>query len=172
MIVVPTGITSILCVTMSPFNVPYSLAFLVGTYVSIVIPMMKGPFWMILLPPVLGMICHEASKGKVKSSWSPRLSPSSKVALGYAVALNSSVIAPYVTDFSGAFVKIMMVVFVVAAVGYVLGWLAGVGGRWDPSVTITLTFNSGIPNISGGAVIARAFISRQRKNKIIENQAV
>jgi BASS family bile acid:Na+ symporter len=43
------------------------------------------------------------------------------------------------------------------ACSYSIGWLTAKWMKWDRSIIVTLTFNSGIRNISAGAVIATAY---------------
>lgn len=131
--VIPTGVTSFIWVSMkngnkpltlaiilidsllSPFVVPYSLSLLVGQKVELdILSMMTGLLYMIVLPSIAGMLLNELTKGTVAIVWKPRLSPISKVFLSVVVMLNGAVIAPYFTEFQWKLVFIIVTVFCLA----------------------------------------------------------
>ncbi|OCT11262.1 hypothetical protein A8709_06190 [Paenibacillus pectinilyticus] len=173
---IPTGITSFVWVAiyrgnivltlsiilmdtiLSPFVVPYTLSVLVGTKVQLdTFAMMKGLFFMIVVPSLIGMLLNQWTRGRIKEQWSGRLGPFSKIAMGVVVAINSSVIAPYLRDFSAKLLGLAGFVLVVASLGYMIGWLVAKLFRWEQDVVVALTFNSGMRNISAGAVLAVAY---------------
>ncbi|WP_134687192.1 bile acid:sodium symporter family protein [Brevibacillus migulae] len=169
---IPTGITSMLWVSLykgnlpltlsiivldtllSPFLVPFILSTLIGSKVELDIwGMMKGLFFMIGLPSVIAMLLNQGTKGKVKS-WSPRLAPFSKIGVIAVVAINSSVVAPYLHHPDQKLIYLSLVVLLLMIVGYVLGWGVGKWGRWGKETEIALTFNCGMRNTNAGAVLA------------------
>jgi predicted Na+-dependent transporter len=174
--VIPTGISSVIWVSiyggnialtlalilldtlLSPLIVPYSLSVLVGAKVQMNSwDIMQGLLWMVVIPSLIGMAMNQISKGKVKTKWSPTLAPFSKIGLFLVVALNSSVVAPYLHDMDMKLVSIIVLAFFGASLGYLIGWLVAKTMRWDRDITIALTFNSGMRNISTGAVLAITF---------------
>ncbi|UOQ84218.1 bile acid:sodium symporter family protein [Gracilibacillus salinarum] len=171
--IIPTGITSFIWVSMnkgnvaltlsiilidtilSPFIVPLSLSVFIGTSVDLEVwGMMQGLFIMIVIPSLLGMILHEVTHGRVHEKWSPRLAPFSKMALALVIMINSSEVADYLTNFDFKLIKIALVMFFVAASGYYLAWLLAKWCKRKGEDVISLTFSSGMRNISAGAVIA------------------
>jgi BASS family bile acid:Na+ symporter len=173
---IPTGITSFVWVAiyrgnivltlsiilmdtvLSPFVVPYTLSALVGTKVQMdTLAMMRGLFFMIVVPSILGMLLNQWTKGRVKEQWSSRLGPFSKICMGIVVAINSSVIAPYLRDFTAKLLGLAGFVLALASLGYILGWIVAKLMKWDQDVVVALTFNSGMRNISAGAVLAVAY---------------
>lgn len=173
---IPTGITSFVWVTiyrgnivltlsiilmdtvLSPFVVPYTLSALVGTKVQMdTFAMMKGLFFMIVVPSLVGMLLNQWTKGRVKEQWSGRLGPFSKICMGIVVAINSSVIAPYLRDFNAKLLGLAGFVLALASLGYILGWIVAKLMKWEQDVVVALTFNSGMRNISAGAVLAVAY---------------
>lgn len=173
---IPTGITSFVWVAiyrgnivltlsiilmdtvLSPFVVPYTLSALVGTEVQMdTLAMMRGLFFMIVTPSILGMLLNQWTKGRIKEQWSGRLGPFSKICMGIVVAINSSVIAPYLRDFNAKLLGMAGFVLALASLGYILGWIVAKLMRWDQDVVVALTFNSGMRNISAGAVLAVAY---------------
>ncbi len=175
--VIPTGISSLVWVSIYQGNVPLtlsiillntilspiiitsSLQLLVGTNVEIdQWGMMEGLFWMIVIPSLLGMLLNQLTKGKVKSSLSPKLAPFTKIGLGIVVAINSAAVAPILSDVSWKLVGIIGLVLTLAFCSYFIGWIvARHFFAWDYEDVVAITFNSGMRNISAGAVIAITF---------------
>jgi bile acid:Na+ symporter, BASS family len=175
--VIPTGIMSLIWVSiykgnvaltlsiillntmLSPIIITYSLKLLVGSTVEIdQWGMMSGLLWMIVVPSVLGMLLNQMTRGKVKTSLSPKLAPFTKVGLGIVVAINSAAVAPFLADVSWKLVAIIVTVLLLAFSGYAIGGLAAKYlFRWNYEDIVALTFNSGMRNISAGAVIAITF---------------
>lgn len=175
--VIPTGIMSLIWVTiyrgnaaltlsiilvstlLSPLLITYSLKLLVGSNVEIdQWGMMSGLFWMIVLPSVLGMIVNHLTDGKVTKTLSPKLAPFTKIGLGVVVAINSAAVAPLLADISLKLVAIIATVALLASTGFLIGWLAAKFiFHWNYRDLVALTFNSGMRNISAGAVIAITF---------------
>lgn len=173
--VIPTGVTSFIWVSikkgntavtlaailidslLSPFIVPYSLSLLVGQKVSLDTgSMMIGLFYMIVLPSIIGMLLNEMTKGKI-TVWKPRLAPISKIFLGAVVALNGSVVAPYLAEIHWKLIFIIIAVFFIAFSGYLFAYLLGKLLRFDQQTNTAFTFLGGMRNISSGAVMAISY---------------
>ncbi|SHN31354.1 bile acid:sodium symporter family protein [Gracilibacillus kekensis] len=171
--IIPTGITSFIWVSinkgnialtlsiilidtiLSPFIVPLSLSLFIGASVDLEVwAMMKGLIVMIVIPSILGMVLHELSHGKIHEKWSPRLAPFSKVALASVIMINSSEVAEYLIKIDFHLIKVAVTMFFVAASGYFLAWMIAKWLKRSDQDVISLTFSSGMRNISAGAVIA------------------
>jgi predicted Na+-dependent transporter len=174
--VIPTGVISLVWVTiyrgnlaltlalilldtmLSPFIVPFSLSLLVGAKVQMdTWDIMQGLLWMVVIPSLIGMALNQITKGKIKTKWGPNLAPFSKIGLFIVVALNSAVVAPYLSQMNMKLAVIIAVAFICATFGYMLGWIVAKAMNWDRDLTIALTFNSGMRNLSAGAVLATTF---------------
>lgn len=170
---IPTGITSFIWVSMnkgnvaltlsiilidtilSPFIVPFTLSLFVAESVDLNIgSMIKGLLIMIVIPSILGLFLNEWSHGKVHETWSPRLAPFSKIALAIVIMINSAEVAPYLRQINWQLIKIAFVMFLIAASGYLLAWFLARSMKQTKEDVISLTFSSGMRNISAGAVIA------------------
>jgi BASS family bile acid:Na+ symporter len=174
--VIPTGVISLVWVTiyrgnialtlalilldtmLSPFIVPYSLSLMVGAKVQMnPWDIMQGLMWMVVIPSLIGMALNQITKGKIKTKWGPNLAPFSKIGLFVVVALNSAVVAPYLSEMNMKLVSIIVIAFAGATLGYMLGWLVSKLLGWDRELTVAMTFNSGMRNLSAGAVLATSF---------------
>ncbi|WP_166242740.1 bile acid:sodium symporter family protein [Paenibacillus turpanensis] len=173
---IPTGVTSLIWVSihkgnvpltltiilvdtlLSPFLVPAGIALFSGTSIHVdSFSLMKGLFFMVVLPSLVGMLLFHLSKGRSKTELAPKLAPFTKMFLAVVVAMNGAVVAPYLKQPDRDLVFLAAVVFVIAIVGYALGYFAARILRWNRDSTVTLTFNSGMRNISAGAVLATTF---------------
>lgn len=171
--VIPTGISSflwssiymgnialtlsiiLLDTMLSPFVVPFGMALLLGAKVEMdATAMMQGMFFMIVLPSLLGMGLNQLTGGRVKQTLLPRLAPFSKISMGVVVAINSSMVSPYLAKIDGKLIALAVLVLVLAIMGYVMGWVLAKLFGWKRDTIVTLTFNSGMRNISAGAVMA------------------
>lgn len=170
---IPTGITSflwssiyfgnialtlsiiLLDTMLSPLIVPLGMSLFLGATVEMdLAELMKGLFYMIVLPSLVGMLLNHLSKGNVKKTLAPKLAPFSKMGMGVVVAINSSMVSSYFHRMDAKLVGMAVLVLVVAILGYLMGWgIARLFG-WERDVIVTLTFNSGMRNISAGAVMA------------------
>ena len=174
--VIPTGVTSFIWVSMkrgntaltlavilidsllSPIIVPLSLSLLVGQKVEMDISsMMSGLLYMIVIPSIAGILLNELTKGKIVPVWKPRLSPISKIFLFSVVSLNGAVIAPYFEHFQVKYIYIIAVVFLVSFTGYLFAFFLGKLLKYEQDMLVTFTFSGGMRNISAGAVIAISY---------------
>jgi bile acid:Na+ symporter, BASS family len=170
---IPTGIVSFMWVSiyrghialtlsmilidtmLSPFIVPSTLSLFVGTKVEMdVWGMMEGLTWMIVVPSLIGMALNQWTKGKIKTKVGPTLAPFSKIGLAVVVAINSSAIAGYFTEFSFEILFLALICILVVACGYLIGFGITKLFGWDRDIGVTMTFNCGMRNISAGAVLA------------------
>ena len=174
--IIPTGIISLIWVTMyngnvaltlsvilldtilSPFLIPPTLKVLVGAAVKISVwSMMKDLLLMIALPAVLALALHDLSKGKVTSRLFPRLAPFNKLAIIPVIAINSTKLAPFFHDMQPIYLYSAAAIFLLAASGYLWGVLASKLFGQSRENTISIFFNGSLRNISAGAVIAAQF---------------
>ncbi|AZK48989.1 bile acid:sodium symporter family protein [Paenibacillus lentus] len=140
---------------LAPFIVPGILSFLVGADVQLdVAAMMSSLFWMIVVPSLIGMVLNEWSRGAIAPVWGGRLNPFSKLAMAAIVAINGSVVAPYLMNFSLQLAGLAVIIVAIASIGYLLGLAFSRLMGWSYADKVALTFNGGMRNISAGAVLA------------------
>lgn len=170
---IPTGVVSVVWVSMyggnialtlalilidtllSPIIVPGILYFLMGTSVDIQLgEMMKGLLWMVVIPSVVGMLLNQWTQGKVNTVYGPPLSPLVKVGLFIVVSINGASIARYLKHPDSKLVLIIGVTFITVVLGYVIGALVARSFRYSYEDSVAVQFNSGMRNLSAGAVIA------------------
>ena len=171
--IVPTGIVSLVWVNIyhgnsaltlsiilidtvvAPFLVPFSLHVLMGSAVEIsVAGMMKDLVLMIAVPALLAMALNHATRGRAKHTLSPKLAPFSKIGLILVVIINSTKVAPFFSQMTPALLLVTLVIFLLAVSGFFWGFLASKIFKEDNDGRVSMIFNSGMRNISAGAVIA------------------
>lgn len=174
--IIPTGVTSFIWVAMkkgnssltlaiilidsllSPFIVPLSISLLIDQKVEIdFIKMMISLLYMIVLPSITGMLLNGLTKGKVNHVWKPRLSPFSKIFLGFVVLLNGAVIGPYLKEIHFKLIFIILVVTAITFTGYIFSFLLAKLLKYDRETLTAFTFIGGMRNISAGSVIAISY---------------
>lgn len=142
----------------APFMVPFSLRLLVGANVSVdVWGMMRDLIWMIAVPALATMLLNQFTKGRAGKKLAPVLAPYGKIALILIITINSTRIAPFIRHMTPLLFGVTAVIFALAVFGYAAGWFAGAVLKQPAGITSSMTFGSGMRNISAGAVIAAAY---------------
>ncbi len=143
---------------LAPFLVPLSLHLFVGSNVQVDSwGMMKELLLMVAIPALLAMTLNQITGGKMKQTLSPRLAPFGKIALIIVVCVNSSKVSPFIKHMTPLLFAVMGIMLLIAASGYCFGWLGALVLKQKRDLIISMTFNSGMRNISAGAVIAAAY---------------
>ena len=143
-VAVPTGVTSVIWVTMSKGNLPLCLALiLIDTLLApIIMPatvhvvigetihletvsLMLDLIWMIVLPSILGMVMNEWTKGKLEEKMRTPFALVSKLCLFSIIMINSSAIAPFVKNLDAKLAGVIGLVLVVAVSGYTFSLIIG-----------------------------------------------
>ena len=176
-VAVPTGVTSVIWVTVCKGNLPLALAIiLIDTLLApIIMPtllhiivgaaievntagLLIDLLWMIVLPTLLGIVLNEVTKGRIQTQWSPKLAPFSKLALFAVVFINGSAISPYIKEPTWELAGIIATVLLVSVTGYTFAYVAGrLLYKKQPDVATTFMFIGGMRNISVGVVIATSY---------------
>lgn len=143
---------------LAPFLVPLSLKLFVSSSVQMdALGMMRELLFMIAIPAVLALTLNQVTKGAYQKELSKRLAPFGKLALIFVVCANSSKVAPFIRHMIPLLFAAAAAVFVVAVFGYAAGWLGGILLKQNREYTVSMMFNTGMRNISAGAVIAAAY---------------
>lgn len=179
-VIIPIGVTSVIWTSLargesplalsavsidsllSPFVVPFSVQFLLGTSVQFDSgSLMKGLFWMIVFPTIIGVTLHDITQGEIGPKWAPINGPFSKVSLSLVVAVNVAAAKSIITGMQFSIVSLLILLLVQAFAGYILGYGAGRFLQYSPERSAALTFCVGMRNISAGVVIALQYFSPQ-----------
>ncbi|MFL0583362.1 bile acid:sodium symporter family protein [Solibacillus silvestris] len=175
-VAVPTGVTSVIWVTISKGNLPLSLAIiLIDTLLApilmpLILHLVVGEsislntsalifdlIWMIVLPSILGILVNEWTKGKLFEQYGKPMSLVSKLCLFGIIMINSSAIAPYVKTIDLELAKVIAAVLFLAVSGYVFSLLLGRLFWKSEADQATFIFNGGMRNIAVGVVIATTY---------------
>ena len=175
-VAVPTGVTSIIWVTVSKGNVPLCLAIvLIDTLLApIIMPslihlvagktihidsasLIVDLIWMIVIPSIVGVLVNERTKGQFNQKYGQLLAPISKLCLFAVVMINSSAIAPYLKNIDWELFIVILVVGIVTISGYFFAMVFGKFVMHDGEVGTTILFTGGMRNIALGVVIATTY---------------
>ena len=143
---------------LSPVVIPLTVKLLVG---SVVEPdawgMIRDLLVMVAIPALAAMACYQATGGTVAATLKPGLSPFAKIAMLLIIIANATGCAPFLRDLTPTLVRVMIVVFCLCLLGFFLGYWAGRLLKWDFPTIETVAINSGMRNLSAGAVLAQAY---------------
>lgn len=73
------------------------------------------------------------------------------------VTANSSEVAPYIRHLNAQRLLAAGCILLLAACGYVIGWLLALLFRQPHDITVSMIYGAGMRNISAGAVIASTY---------------
>ncbi|UNK17265.1 bile acid:sodium symporter [Paenibacillus sp. N3/727] len=178
--IIPLGVSSVLWVGSSGGSVPFILSVVVlDTLLSpLVVPALMELYFgtasltwdmtglvidllqMVVLPTVVGVVLYELSKGRAKAWSAPVAQPLSKIAFMLVVMLNAAAIAPHAAGMRQEMVIIVPIVIVLICICYGLGYYGAFSlPNRTREMQVTLTYASGMRNISLGMVLATAYFS-------------
>ncbi|ATP40745.1 hypothetical protein CSE16_12180 [Solibacillus sp. R5-41] len=175
-VAVPTGVTSVIWVTISKGNLPLCLAIiLIDTLLApILMPvtlhlvigetihlettsLILDLIWMIVLPSIFGILINEWTNGALQEKLGKPLSLISKLCLFGIIMINSSAIAPYVKTINGELAAVIGLVLFVAISGYTFSLIISRLFWKSGADQATFVFNAGMRNIAVGVVIATTY---------------
>ncbi|MGI6109464.1 MAG: bile acid:sodium symporter family protein [Eubacteriaceae bacterium] len=143
---------------VSPFLVPFMLNLLLGSSVEMS-PwgMMQQLVFMIAIPALCAISLNQYTKGRVAKTLKPNLAPFAKLALIGVVTINSTRIASFVKNLNAQLILTALCILLLAITGYLIAWAVSRLIHQNPENTVTVLYNSGLRNISAGAVIAAQY---------------
>lgn len=153
---VPLALTSVVVDTVfSPVVVPLIMLVTIGHKVQFDVPsLMKGLAWMVVIPTVVGMACHDLTKGKVSRDWKFITGPTSKLLLAVVIAVNLAVIWNSMHLLQSSLSTVAILVFVMGCSGYLSGLAYARLFKFSPELTNTFIYTVGIRNNTAGLVLA------------------
>lgn len=150
--------TILVSTVLSPFTIPATMQLLLGHTVEVdTLSMMQNMLLTIALPALAGTAANDFSHGRAGKELSPVLSPAAKLALIVVILTNSTGAAPYLRHLTPMLVGVLFFIFTFATTGYLLGLVVASVWRRPRKQLITMTFLTGMRNISAGAVIAAQY---------------
>ena len=150
--------TLLVSTVLSPVTIPLTLHVLLGQSVEVdAAGMMVDMLFQIALPALAGMAVNDLTHGWGKKSLSPVLGPAAKVALVLVILSNSTGVSPYMRHLTPQLVGVMVFIAVFATSGYFWGLVVSRLWRRPRAVQVTMTYQTGMRNISAGAVLAAQY---------------
>lgn len=173
---IPTGVATLMWVGMcggnaslclsivlldtlaSPVVIPLTLKVLLGSVVEMdTMGMMQDLLVMVAIPALVAMILYQATKGRVAHTVKPVLAPIAKVTLLVIIISNATGCAPFLRHMNKTLVLVMVVVFLLCLLGFLAGYWSGRLLKQDYPTIQTMSLNTGLRNISAGAVLASQY---------------
>ena len=156
---VSLGLAAILTSTIiAPFTIPLLIQILVGSQVTIDPTGMIGDLVVqIALPAVAGVAVNQLSGGWGHEKLSPELAPICRLLTIVVVTCNATGMAEFVRTFDPVVIEVAVFILAFAICGFLLGMLMAKLMRAPMADFYTMTFCTGLRNISSGSVIASQF---------------
>ncbi|WP_040713809.1 bile acid:sodium symporter family protein [Paenibacillus curdlanolyticus] len=175
--IIPLGVSSVLWVGMSGGSVPLMLALVVldSALSPLVVPagihllfgevvqidtmsLIRDLVLIIVAPTVVGVLLHELSRGRLQAKVQPYTAPLSKLCFVGVVALNAAAIEPHVQQLKHDMVRLVPLCLLLVAICYALGYIGAMPLR-SQEIQVTMSYASGMRNISLGIVLAMGYFS-------------
>lgn len=175
--IIPLGVSTVLWVGMSggsvalmlsmvvldslisPVVVPAAIHLFFDTTMDVEVgPLMLDLVILIVIPTIIGVALNEWSKGTIQNKTKPYTAPLSKICFVLVVALNASAISPYVEQLKEDMLTLVPIVIALVGLCYALGF-AGTSFMRDEKLQITVSYATGMRNISLGIVLALGYFS-------------
>lgn len=150
--------TLLVSVFASPFAVPLTLHLLFGTVVEVnALGMVLDMLYMVVVPSVVGIVVNEATHGLGTRTLSASLMPLARLMLVVIIATNSSAISDFVFHLTPQLAGVLVFVGLFASFNFLMGAAFACVFRQRRERAVAMLFQSGMRNISAGAVLAMQY---------------
>lgn len=150
--------TLLVSVFASPFAVPLTLHLLFGTVVEVnALGMVLDMLYMVVVPSVVGIVVNEATHGLGTRTLSASLMPLARLMLVVIIATNSSAISDFVFHLTPQLAGVLVFVGLFASFNFLMGAALAYVFRQRRERAVAMLFQSGMRNISAGAVLAMQY---------------
>ena len=150
--------TLLVSVFASPFAVPLTLHLLFGTVVEVnALGMVLDMLYMVVVPSVVGIVVNEATHGLGTRTLSASLMPLARLMLVVIIATNSSAISDFVFHLTPQLAGVLVFVGLFASFNFLMGAAFACVSRQRRERAVAMLFQSGMRNISAGAVLAMQY---------------
>lgn len=170
---IPIGVTSIIWTSIAKGDVALGLVavsvdtllgpFLFPLFIMLVaaktvqidfVSMLTGLLIMVIIPSIAGMAVNDITHGKFSCYTKPIGGFTSKIAIFFVILLSAVRVSPEI-NWNISLVKILLVLFLIGAFGYFLGYLGSyILKERTPAATATMIYNVGMRNTVFGSVLA------------------
>lgn len=150
--------TLLVSVFASPFAIPLALHLLFGTVVEVnALGMILDMLYMVVVPSVVGIVVNEATHGLGTRTLSTSLMPLARLMLVVIIATNSSAISDFVFHLTPQLAGVLVFVGLFSSFNFLMGAALAYVFRQRRERAVAMLFQSGMRNISAGAVLAMQY---------------
>ena len=170
---IPIGVTSIIWTSIAKGDVALGLVavsvdtllgpFLFPLFIMLVasktvqidfVSMFTGLLFMVIIPSAAGMAVNDFTQGKFVCYTKPIGGFTSKIAIFFVIILSAARVSPEI-DWNISLIKMLFVLFLIGACGYLLGYLGSyILKDRTPAAAATMIYNVGMRNTVFGSVLA------------------
>lgn len=150
--------TLLVSVFISPFSIPLALRVLFGTVIEVnALGMILDMLYMVVAPSIVGIVANEATHGLGTRTLSASLMPLARLMLVVIIATNSSAISDFVFHLTPQLAGVLVFVGLFVSFNFLMGAVLGYVFRQKRDRGVAMLFQSGMRNISAGAVLAMQY---------------
>ncbi|MGI6756045.1 MAG: bile acid:sodium symporter family protein [Atopobiaceae bacterium] len=156
--------SSLIC----PFTLPVSMRLLLGKTIQVdVASMMLNLLLTVALPVVAATCINDRGHGVGEKKLSSPLAPAARLASVAIISANASNVAPYMRHLTPELAGVMVFIGVFTATGYLWGLGAGKLLRLPRESIVSMSYGTGMRNISAGAILAAAYFPAESMFPVI-----
>ena len=147
--------TLLASICISPLTIPATLHILLGSRVEISFAgMAANMLFMVVIPALAALITNELTHGWAARRLQPALAPLSRIILLVIITSNTTTIAYYVRNLTPELIGVTVFIGLFAVFNFLMGIILGLITHQKRDRFVCLTFETGMRNISAGAVLA------------------
>jgi len=144
---------------LSPLVVPAGIRLIFGAAVEVdTVTIMRDLLLIVVLPTLAGVLLHGLSRGRIQPAVLPYAGPVSKLSFAGVIVLNAAAIAPHAAAFAPQMARLVPVVVLLVGACYAAGYYGAAPFR-SRETAVTVSFATGMRNISLGVVLALGYFS-------------
>ncbi|MCI1778483.1 MAG: bile acid:sodium symporter family protein [Bacteroidales bacterium] len=153
---------------IAPLTTPFLILLFLGNTVEIsTMHMFMSLVWMVVLPSIMGICVNEFSRGKIPDIINPVFKPFSKIALFLVVMMNAAAIRVSGVSFDVAYVYAGLLAILLSTFGFLAGFFVSGLLKGDWGTRVSMSFTSGMRNISAALVLSITYFSPRSSIPVI-----
>jgi predicted Na+-dependent transporter len=143
---------------LAPFVVPGTVRLLLGTKIVLdMYGMSLSLMYMVVIPTIVGIALNEVSRGAAPKIAGPYLTPLAKICMIIVICANVAAVTDQIRFISSRFWIVGAACVFFSVLGFVVGKLAGLFGKFDRDKQVSLFYAVGLHNTSAAMTLGIQF---------------
>ncbi|AEF83063.1 bile acid:sodium symporter family protein [Leadbettera azotonutricia] len=143
---------------LAPFVVPGTVRLLLGTRIVLdMYGISLSLMYMVVIPTIIGVALNELSRGAAPRIAGPYLTPLAKICMIIVICANVAAVTDQIHFISSRFWIVGAACIFFSVLGFVVGKLAGLLGKFDRGKQVSLFYSVGLHNTSAAMTLGIEF---------------